>query len=809
MMTLSKFLHHPIQSYKDSKRIRRITEGYETHTKSYIPKIIRHSFVELKKFKSEHNVPKVGIAYGAVDVKMDKTSLRNIENFLVGYLNENFASVTNSIRNEFKENTIAVAIAETNFEVGDVVGEFKVIDSPKPFKNSPFEAYKRKTPSNATFFTYRRISPNVQATYLNEGGKEFLAGIVYYPEVHERYSSSDIQLIYQEQAMSDFYPYADKRNNHDENAVYGRYCGSAGRKLLVKPYKDKKEKWPRHKIYDLKKEEWIFEECKECRDDYEEFKPDDEKIEFALAVRMTDDPLPRPPSLLQKLSLGPKLFCKELNGTRKIVKEYPERLTPHIPKTMKKMTDWQVHKNEKGHAYIAFAMADKYSNLIRPRQLEVVEEWILTFFKLPSLPNPLSPNTLAISIPWKGFQCGSHAYEFPSLDKVQEGAWFSYKRISPNIQLTMYNNDKLGTKVVAGICYFLSPRGNAELLSSNIALLYKLVHTSDNPPGGALTRHCSTVGDKVLIQKSSGRHIEYNHWKGKWEYKDCRYCMKWHLVNWMINYKEEQEQRTSCERDDSSKPPSQETSNWLSISEERLAKNDEKKEGEKKELISFKEPVYAKIDKEVQRAQLGKLMENCAETIQQARSLLEKGFTPLRDLDSYVKDDKGTKTSKLQMHAVVSKLTTDVEPIYAKPANLKDTSKPSTEKSDSNAENSVKQTPNESNCSGNNGQNEEPSPDDTAEKADEKTVVTTAHNEIKTEGQETAKTLNPDTAQTEKLILDYVVSICSRSSGSFYDLDESSSLQNFDEDIVHVESAASGSSNSNNNGFWMVNSQKQ
>ncbi|EGT59739.1 hypothetical protein CAEBREN_04379 [Caenorhabditis brenneri] len=805
-MTFSKFLHHPIQTYKDSKRIRRITEGYETHDKPYIPKIIKHSFVELKKFKSDHNVPKVGIAYGALDVKMDKTSLKNIENFLVGYLNENFSSVANSIRNMFKENTIAVAIAETNFEVGDVVGEFKVIDAPKPFRNSLFNAYKRKPSNDATFFTYRRISPNVQATYLNEGGKEFLAGIVYYPELHERYSSSDIQLIYQEQAMSDFYPYADKRNNHDDNAVYGRYCKSAGRKLLVKPYKDKKEKWPCHKIYDLEKDEWIFEECKECRDDYDEFETDDEKIEFALAVRMTDDPLPRPPSLLQKLSLGPKLFCKELNGIRKIIKKYPDRLTPHIPKTMKKMTDWQIHKNEKGQAYIAFAMADKYSNLIRTRQLEVVEEWILKFFKLSSLPNTLAPNTLAISIPWKGFQCGSHAYEFPSLDKVQEGAWFSYKRISPNIQLTMYNN-KDGPEI-AGMCYFLSPKGNAELLSSNIALLYKLVHTSGHPPGGALTRHCSTVGDKVLLQKSSGRHIEYNHWRGKWEYKDCRYCMKWHLVNWMINYKEIEE-RKSCECV-SPKPPSQEKSNWFPSPGESLAENDGKKEGDKEGLISFEEPIYAKIDKEAQQATLAQLMENCAETIQQARRLLKKGFTPLCDLDISVKDEKGTMTtSKLKMHATISKLTTDVEPIYAKPANLKDTSKSSTENSSSNAEDSVKKAQNHQNCSnfpGNNGENAEPSPVDTAEKVDEKIVVTTI---IEPEGQETPKTVKPDTAETEKLILDYVASICSGSHGSFYDLDEVSSLQNFDEVIVQVDSAASGSSNSNNNGFWMINSQKQ
>lgn len=156
-------------------------------------------------------------------------------------------------------NALTVSFSIPSFAVGNSCQDFFPVDKEVP---------------EDSVFTYRMLSKQCQATYYNEGGVEFLAGICYYLQLADcDLLTTDIDKGVMCVTAGGNIPYPLRNRwktwrfrNHRK---YGRDCASAGKHVQVKLEKGKHAV---HQVYNYRTFKYEYEECEECRKEAKTYK---------------------------------------------------------------------------------------------------------------------------------------------------------------------------------------------------------------------------------------------------------------------------------------------------------------------------------------------------------------------------------------------------------------------------------------------------------------------------------------------------------------------------------------------------------
>uniref|UniRef100_A0A8R1HJK9 Uncharacterized protein n=1 Tax=Caenorhabditis japonica TaxID=281687 RepID=A0A8R1HJK9_CAEJA len=151
---------------------------------------------------------------------------------------------------------VTVSVTMSGFEVGKSCQDF--------VKKTP-------TPPDA-FFTYRMFSKHVQATYYNESGRQYLAGLCYYPQLlTSRWidTSTDSNAMGFAQLLGPLYGENElerfETDHWKSRRMYHRFCSAKNQQVVVEV---KEGDEPRHYVYNCVKGRGDREPCFECKMDF-------------------------------------------------------------------------------------------------------------------------------------------------------------------------------------------------------------------------------------------------------------------------------------------------------------------------------------------------------------------------------------------------------------------------------------------------------------------------------------------------------------------------------------------------------------
>uniref|UniRef100_A0A8R1I1T4 Uncharacterized protein n=1 Tax=Caenorhabditis japonica TaxID=281687 RepID=A0A8R1I1T4_CAEJA len=121
---------------------------------------------------------------------------------------------------------VTVSVAMENFIMGNSCQEF--------FPDPKYSTEK-KTDS---YFSYQKFSKHVQATYYNENGVPYLAGLCYYPQLVStsgRTCNQDGNALDRALERGEHFPAVDRTKTvaYVEKKRFGRFCKSSGGRVTV------------------------------------------------------------------------------------------------------------------------------------------------------------------------------------------------------------------------------------------------------------------------------------------------------------------------------------------------------------------------------------------------------------------------------------------------------------------------------------------------------------------------------------------------------------------------------------------------
>uniref|UniRef100_A0A1I7TBM6 Piwi domain-containing protein n=1 Tax=Caenorhabditis tropicalis TaxID=1561998 RepID=A0A1I7TBM6_9PELO len=236
--------------------IHQIIKGYPKTDAPYLPDILA-KIVASEKIKTTNGRPVFGFKTATKGaVLANPLCLEMIEGRLLGWFKQVSAVKEYLDHNPLPRNTVAVSMALNNFKLGPDCNDFW----PGELKELPAGAY----------FVYQKLSENLQATFYNDNGVEFLAGLCYYPETggHPELVENDRALIYLALASADYWPRKkrEKCRTFKHQQKYGRYCTKAGRRVVVEA--DSQYGVGRHFDYDHLEMKFVHVSCDECLKDF-------------------------------------------------------------------------------------------------------------------------------------------------------------------------------------------------------------------------------------------------------------------------------------------------------------------------------------------------------------------------------------------------------------------------------------------------------------------------------------------------------------------------------------------------------------
>ncbi|EGT59730.1 hypothetical protein CAEBREN_05584 [Caenorhabditis brenneri] len=149
----------------------------------------------------------------------------------------------------------------------------------------------------------------------------------------------------------------------------------------------------------------------------------------------------------------------------------------------------------------------------------------------------LPPNLISVTWAENGFDCGGPEPRFTLASGNEPESRITYKKLSPNVQICQYT-DPSNIKFLAGVTYYMEPAGQARYFESDTALIHlarcgaeqwPLLDRSTRKPQ-TYGRYCNKAGKEVVVDctgENGGpiRHMEYDHAKEKWMYKECEECL--------------------------------------------------------------------------------------------------------------------------------------------------------------------------------------------------------------------------------------------------------------------------------------------
>ncbi|EFO83742.1 hypothetical protein CRE_14192 [Caenorhabditis remanei] len=236
---------------------RRMAKGYEETRHPHVPKILKKT-VDFQEIKKTYGY--LGVTVGVAGIEHgSKECLDWIQKFV----GERYKAISDSI--EIPQNAIAVSMAGSNFEIGSSCQEFRAI-----------RAYKAGGPGEKGYFSYKRLSKNLQITiYNDELGNQFLAGCCFYPTAAGKIvTCMDDQktIFYNELAKMEPFPLANRAHNfyYKNRGKYGRYCSIAQCRVLV--WTGKSDGQIVHELYDPFFNEITYKGCAECAQDFKNYK---------------------------------------------------------------------------------------------------------------------------------------------------------------------------------------------------------------------------------------------------------------------------------------------------------------------------------------------------------------------------------------------------------------------------------------------------------------------------------------------------------------------------------------------------------
>ncbi|EGT59669.1 hypothetical protein CAEBREN_20742 [Caenorhabditis brenneri] len=252
-----KMLSRLRREVEKDKLILQARQGYPITRTPYVPPIL-DLVVDTKTLQEYDVMLKLFLAKDGSDLVKTK-SLEFIRQRLMNYF-INYPAIHQGLKESpFPCNTIAVTFTTLNFHVGDTCTEF-----------IPTEG---KWESG--YFTHQRLSENLQSTHLNLDGRQYLAGLCYYPVVHgmPKMINLNRNLINQAIGGVEVYPSADRTLAlaYDKYHVYGRYCETAGKRVLVN-FADENRGVCHQEIDYTKKNASKFTRCEECAEEKKTYK---------------------------------------------------------------------------------------------------------------------------------------------------------------------------------------------------------------------------------------------------------------------------------------------------------------------------------------------------------------------------------------------------------------------------------------------------------------------------------------------------------------------------------------------------------
>ncbi|EFO83811.1 hypothetical protein CRE_14195 [Caenorhabditis remanei] len=418
------------------------------------------------------------------------------------------------LQNPFPRNTVAITLCKPNFGIGNSCQEIYLVE-----KDSPELI---ETQSDA--FSYQQLTENVHATYFNQDGIQFLAGLCYYPfSSNSKSLKNDETAIFLALAAAEPYPLSNR--NTSENRihynVYGRYCSKAGKRVAVhcKDY-----------IFHIEAETesrrnsqlFKYVSCEECSEEAMNYKWED-----------------------------PVLVLKE-----KIVDGYPITDEPYVPTVMKYLYMNSTVKTNKKSSCIHIQYAEESKVLSSRKSLDMVRGFLLDQFDDDLegidylLKEPLPRNTIAVSFGCNGFHFNRKTFELSS-SEITENAndvHLTYQQLSENVQVTYHNEN--GIRYLAGISYYPAQIGKSELIENDYVLMFLADLTREPYPtfreknyfiklmnaliNGSCGRYCERSGKRVAVDcmREYG-HIDYDHVNNEYLITPCRECMN-HFQNRLL-----------------------------------------------------------------------------------------------------------------------------------------------------------------------------------------------------------------------------------------------------------------------------------
>ncbi|EGT35192.1 hypothetical protein CAEBREN_08240 [Caenorhabditis brenneri] len=252
-----KMLSRLRREVEKDKIILQARQGYPITRTPYVPPIL-DLVVDTKTLQEYDVMLKLFLAKDGSDLVKTK-SLEFIRQRLMNYF-INYPAIHQGLKESpFPCNTIAVTFTTLNFHVGDTCTEF-----------IPTEG---KWESG--YFTHQRLSENLQSTHLNLNGRQYLAGLCYYPVVHgmPKMINLNRNLINQAIGGVEVYPSEDRTLAiaYDKYHVYGRYCETAGRRVVVN-FADETRGVCHQEIDYTKKNAYKFTQCEECAEEKKTYK---------------------------------------------------------------------------------------------------------------------------------------------------------------------------------------------------------------------------------------------------------------------------------------------------------------------------------------------------------------------------------------------------------------------------------------------------------------------------------------------------------------------------------------------------------
>ncbi|KAF1769711.1 hypothetical protein GCK72_001528 [Caenorhabditis remanei] len=404
----------------------------------------------------------------------------------------NHEDVMNELRDPLPTSTVAVSMPMNNFHCGDKCHEFLL--------DSQYDA-----PSDS-YYSYQRITDNIQVTYYNENGIEYTAGFTYYPESIESIENlnRDKAVIIMVWCSCEPYPSSAR------DSFYTRICSKRGRKTVI--YLTSGNAF--HMDYHHKYNPYKYTKCRECTEEAKNYKWVD-------------------PLKAQKAQ---------------IIKGYPKTTEPYVPDILEKAVSFEVIENLQEDHIIGIQLAPENMQIVSSASLWMIKNclnrWFPEISKSESmkLDNLLkSRNVICVSLAMINFAVGeseSCGEFYPDSDyEISSGAFYTYQRLSENVQITFLN--EYGVEYLAGITYYPELSGHGKMMKNDQALINCSLIIGEKYPREEnenvdisvnYGRYCEKVKKRVIVEcdeeKGAGSHLEFDHWQCSYHRVKCQECFE-------------------------------------------------------------------------------------------------------------------------------------------------------------------------------------------------------------------------------------------------------------------------------------------